>query len=231
MSLAPARPGRRPRRDLLGESIECPPLDSTAEARRGQGNAEHEGRIGRRVGAGAQLDLAVDADHARGDAIGLATERALEPAPRLVGDPRDRSRRRRDVCHQRVGSGVPGSGRRRVLILEAQHIAGPTGGAMQRDPRPDQRGVALVERRGVSARQRQPRLRRPPQRLHIAQATMAVLQVGLERVRDLAGTELAFADPELQLAEPPLGVLASSWSARRRSPSPPAPRRRRSDAR
>ena len=207
MSTAPAGHVGGHGGDLLGEAVERAALDAAAEAGRGQGDAEHERRIGRRIGAGAQLDLAVDADHARGDAVGLAAERALEAAPRLVGDPRDRSRGGGDVGHQRVGAGVPRRDRRRVLILESQHVARPAGGAVQRDPCPQQRGVALVEGGGVAARQRQPTLRRPPQRLHVAQATVAVLEVGLERVRDLAGAVLALADPALQLAEPSLAML------------------------
>ena len=231
MSAGTGRPRRRPGRDLLGKSIERPPLDSTAEARRGQGDAEHECRIGRRVGAGAQLDLAVDADHARGDAIGLATERALEPAPRLVGDPRDRSRGRRDVGHQRVGSGVPRS--------RPPPRPDPRGAARRppdrwRDaarpvPAPAWRSTRRARRRRRSAT---PALPAPPTTAIARHAGHHGRPSGRARActpprRHRVGVR----GPGAAARRATAWSASSSWRVRRRSPSPPAPRRRRSDAR
>ena len=112
----------------------------------------------------------------------------------------------RDLRHQQVGAGDAGGAGGGVLVLESQRVARAAGGAVQGDTCVEQHVVALVEGGVVLVGQHQSSRLGPPQRLRVADAAVAVLDVWFEDVGDLAGARLALANPRLQLTEPVLAA-------------------------
>jgi hypothetical protein len=106
--------------------------------------------------------------------------------------------------------GRTGRGRGGVLVFEPERVAGSAGRPVQRDARREEHVVALVQRRVVLGRERQSAALGPPQRLGVADAAVAVLQVGLEDVGDVAGVGLPGADATLQLRQPLLAAPAEA---------------------
>ena len=143
---APVRPALRPhvaastsaaRRSSVGAGQRDVALGG--DARRPQ----HEHRVGGEVGARRQLDLAVDDDQPVADALLVAELVAREVSPRPFGDPaRSCAAAAATLGHQVVGRRGPSARRHGVLVLEAQHVAGPAGHAVQGDAGVDERAVA-----------------------------------------------------------------------------------------
>ena len=123
-------------------------------------------------------------------------------APRPVGDPGDAAGGGGDVGHQHVGRRRAEPGGDGVLVLEPQHVAGPPLLPVQGDADVDERAVAAVEHGEVVGRHDEVGVGRPPQRVHVAQPAVAVLEVGLEQVGDVAGLAPALDDLGAQGVEP-----------------------------
>ena len=121
------RPALLPGRgvDLVGQPVERGARQRDVALGGDAGRAQHDRRIGRRVGARRQLDLAVDDDEPVADALLVAELVARHVPPRPFGDPADRAGGGGDVGHQVVGRrGADGRGDG-VLVLEPQHVARP----------------------------------------------------------------------------------------------------------
>ncbi len=156
-----------------------------------------DGGIGRR----GQLDLAVAQDDTRSDSPLDRGRGDDDPAPVLVAQPRNGPTCRGDVGHHVVGVVPPSRRSGRVLILETQHVTGPFGRAVQRHPGTQQHVVTVTEIDLVLGAENEAGLLRPPERLHVAQTAMPILQVGFEPVRHVTGQLRSFAYPGAQLAE------------------------------
>ena len=136
-----------------------------------------------------------------------------------------------DVGHQLVGrAGADGRGHG-VLVLEPQHVAGPAGDAVERDADVDEPAVALVEQGEVVGRHEQVGVGGPPQRLHVAQPAVAVLEVRLEQERDVAGLGAPLDHLRAQGVEPAPAVATPPGQPLGGQPGRPAPRRRRGSGR
>ena len=126
---------------------------------------------------------------------GRAPAWSLQPrphrAPRVVGLPGDGARRRAHHRHQLVGIAEPQRGGDVVLVLEQQPV-GAAGQALQRDAgveqRADRGGQPLVGHVHVGD------TREGAQGGDVAAAAPSLLEVGLERVGDVAGRPVALLD-------------------------------------
>ena len=96
-----------------------------------------------------------------------------------------------------------------VLVLEAQHVARPALLPVQGDAHVDERLRSKRSSDGeVVGRHEEVGVGRPPQRVHVAQPAVAVLEVRLEQVGDVAGLRPALDDPRAQRVEPAAAVAA-----------------------
>ncbi len=111
-----------------------------------------------------------------------ARDRAI---PVLVDEPRHGPPRHRDRRHHVVGVVPPSLRGGGVLILQAEHLARTFGRELERDPGAEEDVVAAGEVGLVGRPHVHPTLLRPPERLDVAQAAAAVLQVRFEAVRHL----------------------------------------------
>ena len=209
--LGPDRPDAGPRFDLVTKPFERVACDAAVVAGGGDGRLESEGRIGPRIGTVRQPDLAVQQHDTRGDrpvVLRIALDGAV---PVLVAEPRDRPTGGGHVGHHGVGV-APAPGRRcRVLVLESQHLTRPPGRLVQRDPRTQQRVVALVEVDQVRLDHLESTGHRPPDRLDVAQPAVSGLQIRFQVVGDVGRRRLTLAHPFAQHAEVgrPLGLPRS----------------------
>ena len=89
--------------------------------------------------------------------------------------------------HERVGDCLAERLGHRVLLLEQQPVAGPARPTMELDPRREERAVGLFEDGVVALPQEVPRRLGPAEGVHVAEPAAALLQVGLEEERHLAG--------------------------------------------
>ena len=105
-----------------------------------------------------------------------------------------------------------------VLVLEPQHVAGSPGHAVEGDADVDEAPVALVEHGEVVGGHEQVGVGRPPQRLHVAEPAVAVLEVGLEEEGDIAGLGPSLDHLRAQGVEPAPTVAAPAGAALRRQP-------------
>ena len=94
------------------------------------------------------------------------------------------------------------------MIFQSEHVAGTIGRQVQRDTSAQQDVVGTIEVDQILGDQIEARFLRPPQRLDVAEATVAVLQIGLEVVGDIAGRLLAHTHPITQLRKVPAAVAA-----------------------
>ena len=95
----------------------------------------------------------------------------------------------------------------------------PPGRPVQGHPGIDERAVAAVEQHEVVGPQHQVGVARPPQRLHVAQPAVAVLEVRLEQERDVAGLGPALQHPRPQRVQPPAPVTTPARQALRGQPA------------
>ncbi len=79
------------------------------------------------------------------------------------------------------------------MILQPQDVAGTTSGEVESHPGTEQHVVGTVEFDEVFGDQVESCRFGPPQRLHVAETTVAVLQVGFEPIGDVAGRVLTHA--------------------------------------
>src|SRR5690606_12095461 len=178
-----------------------------------RGRAKREDRVAE-VGVGTERDLSVALHEAAAELelpTGEAAERApqarFDPAPGLVAVPGDGPSRRRHLPHQRVGVGLAEGGGDAVLLLEDEHVARATGAPVQLDAGGEQRRVVGVEP-GEVVEQHRACSARPTEGMDVAQTAAALLEVGFEHERDLAGAGVALVDRPGELEEsasrPPL---------------------------
>ena len=126
---------------------------------------------------------------------------------------------------------APTAARHGVLVLQPQHVAGPAGDAVQGDADVDELAVARVEQGEVVGRHEEVGIRRPPQRLHVAQPAVAVLEVGLEQEGHVAGLGAALDAPSSAGRRANAARCAATGRAPRWPGGRPAPRRPRGTAR
>ena len=155
------------------------------------GGLEHERRIDAGVGTFGQLDLTVVQHDTGSDRpIGLA-DRASIARFQFSSHSQAMVRPAAATSAIIVVGVAPAAGRGdRVLVLEPHHLAGAIGRQVQRDPGAQQRVVARSRSIEVLVDDLEPARHRPPHGLHVAQPTVAVLQVGLEPVGDVGGLGL-----------------------------------------
>jgi hypothetical protein len=79
---------------------------------------------------------------------------------------------------------------------------------VQLDPHGEQRVVRVVEVGVIGVPQDRPGGLGPAERVHVAQPAAALLDVGFEQERHLAGPHVALAHPLGHEAQPPFGALA-----------------------
>ena len=168
----------------------------------GRRGPQHEARVGRGVGVGGEVDLAVaqhepgtDGAVAPGPPPRRAAERRVDPLPGVVAAPRDRAGGGRQRVHERVGGRVAQRGGHAVLLLEEQPVAGAAGAAVQLHAGREQRVVGVVEGGVVALPQQAPGRLGPAEGVDVAEAAATLLEVGLEEERDLAGRLVALRAP------------------------------------
>ena len=216
----PVRPALLPRgdvdacRQLVQRRAGQAHLALGSDARRPQ----HEHRVLGGIGTRAQLDLPVDDDEAVTDTLLVADLVPRRVAPRALGDPGDSACRRRDVRHQHVGGRCTAPVGDGLLVLEAQHVTGSAGRAVQGDTDSDERLLALVQCVLVVGRHEEVGLAGPPQRVDVAETAVTVLQIGLEEVGDVAGRDPPFDHPRAEGIEPATAVAAVLRRPLRRQP-------------
>ena len=204
------RPALLPRRriDLVGQPVQRGARQRDVALGGDPGRAQHDRRIGGRVGARRQLDGAVDDDEPVADALLVPELVPRHVPPGAFGDPADRAGGRRDVGHEVVGRARADGRGDGVLVLEPQHVAGAAGDAVERDADVDEPAVALVQQGEIVGWDEQVRVGGPPQRLDVAQPAVAVLEVGLEQERDVAGLGAPLDHLRAQRVEPAPAVAA-----------------------
>ena len=122
-----------------------------------------------------------------------AGERAVDAGPGVVAGPGNGAGGLGQAAHEHVGVGVAQRRGDPVLLLQQQAVAGPAGAPVQLDPGTP--ATARRRRRGWPGRcptgSTGPPA--PSQRLHVAQAAPALLEVGLEQEGHLARPRVALA--------------------------------------
>ena len=134
-------------------------------------------------------------------------------APRSTGDPGDAAGGGGDVGHHHVGRRRAEPGRHGVLVLQPQHVARAFLLPVQGDPDVDERAVAAVENRQIVGRHDEVGVRGPPQRVHVAQPAVAVLEVRFQQIGDIARLGAALDDLRAQCIEPAAAVAAPARQA------------------
>ena len=173
-----------------------------------------------RSAARRHLDLPVDDHQPLTHPLLVPELVARHVAPCAVGDPGDAAGGGGDVGHQHVGRRRTEAGGDGVLVLEPQHVARPLLLPVQGDADVDQRAVAAIEHGEILGRHDEVGVGGPPQRVHVAQPAVAVLEVGLQQERDIAGLAPPFDDLGAQRVEPTPAVAAPPGAPLRHQPRP-----------
>ena len=203
----------RCRVDPGGQPFEGGPSDRQVAFGRQPGRPPDQRRVADDIGVVGQLDQPVLLDQPRCQHPRPADLVTPEIAPCPVGDPHDRAGGRGDLGHQRVGIDDPDGRGHRVLLLEAQHVTGPTGRPVEFDPHVEQPVVTDLQPGQVARRHDQIRLGRPPQRLHVAQATVTLLEIRFEQIGDVTRLCPAFGPAIVQRRQPSPGVTPPAGPA------------------
>ena len=120
-------------------------------------------------------------------------------APDVVAHPGDLAARRRDGQHERVRVGEPERGRHLVLILEEELVVLALGHAVELDPDVGEERGGALERRQVGVVGQERRVGRDgAQHADVAQAAVALLEIGLEQEGDVTGGGAALGHLHLE---------------------------------
>ena len=193
------------------------------------GRPQHEHRIGAEVGPRGQLDLAVDDDEPVADALlvaDLVARRRGATRPSAI-QPIVRAAAATSAISSSADAGAEAAATASWSSRRSTSPGRPVA-AVQGDADVDERAVARSSSGEVVGRHEQVGVGRPPQRLHVAQPAVAVLEVGLEQVGDVAGLGAALDAPASAGRRASAGRCAASGA--RPSVDQPggrAPRRRR----
>ena len=136
-----------------------------------------------------------------------ARQGRVDALPGVVAAPGDGAGGPRQAPHEVVSRADAQGGGHGVLLLEQEPIAGPLGAPVELDPGRQQRLVGDDERRVVALPQQAAGRLRPAQRVHVAQAAPAFLEVGFEEEGHLAGLLVTGPHPAGQVGQPALGPL------------------------
>ncbi len=132
--------------------------------------------------------------------------RAGHCVPGPVELPRHGACRRRHSSHQIVCGTERPRGCDRILVLEPQDLTRDGRNTMQRNPGAQQCVVGRAERGGRFRRDAPARGIDPAQLVHVAQATAAFLDVGLQQERDFAVGTMSGEPTFAQECQPCAGV-------------------------
>jgi hypothetical protein len=198
----------------VGQAVERAALDAGVVPGRGQGHLQGQKGVGRRVDSSAQFDDAFT-QHNAGSEITIAHHHRLngtlqgrvDAVPYLITRPGDAACRSRDAAHHLVGIDVAECRCDRVLLLEYEPVSRSPSAPVQFDPRREN-GLVRLGQAGVVSFEHDPSGRLGPvDGVCVAQPTTAVLEIGLEQERHLAGLAVTLANGAAQLAQPTLGPL------------------------
>ncbi len=207
------RPRRGRRRRLGGQAGQRAPVELGGVVGGDRRRLQRHRGVAGHVDVVAHVDLAVPQRQAAAQRpfpagpAQRAGQRALDAGPGVVARPRDRAGGVGDGPHQQVGVRVAERGRHRVLLLERQPVAGPPRAPVQLDAGAEQGRVRVVEGAVVVVPQDRAGGLGPGQGVDVTHAAPALLEVGLQQERHLAGPQVALTDPGGQGGQPALGPL------------------------
>ena len=160
------------------------------------------------------------------DAVARTVEVVTHAAPYVLADPGDLARQRRELTHHRVRIVGFEQARDCGLLLQRELVAAAVGDAVQRDAEVEQEGARRGEARRVGLGQepacfeaeqagRAERIAGPRQRLDVAQAAAAVLEIRLEHLGHEPGADAPQRRRFGQLREHPPGPARRELAAAR----------------